>query len=84
MAAISKTIELAGECSPLYKGPDTYILPVQRYLEGFRREDPPAIPQLAVPVAVPNQAFKLAYQTNNPYSQAAGDLIIIAFYSLIG
>ena len=83
LASISKTIELAGEHSPVYTSPDTYILPVQRCLEGFRQEDPLAIPQLAVPVAVPNEAFKIAYQTPNPYSQATGDLILIAFYYLL-
>ena len=60
LAAVSKTIQLAGECSPIYQDHETYILPVQRCLEGFRREDPPAIPQLAVPVSVTTKALKLA------------------------
>ena len=83
LAAISKTIELAGECSPVYQDHEKYILPIQRCLEGFRRDDPPAIAQLAVPVAVPNKALALAYATSCPLQQAAGDLIIIAFYFLL-
>ena len=54
-----------------------------RLLEGYRREDPPSTPQLAVPVAVPEACFKIAYQTNNPINHAVGDLALIAFYYLL-
>ena len=53
LAAISKTIELAGKPSPLYRQENKYQLHLERVIEGFRKVDPPSIPQLAVPVAVP-------------------------------
>ena len=83
LAAISKTCELVGKCSPVYKSEGTYILPVQRLVEGFRRQDPPAIPQMAVPVQVPETARRLAYLTSDPHQQAVGDLTVIAFYYLL-
>ena len=69
LAAISKTIELVGKRSPIYQTEKTYKTPVTRLLEGYRREDPPSTPQLAVPVAVPEACFKMTYKTNNPPPQ---------------
>ena len=53
LAAISKTVELAGEQSQLYRKDNKYRLFVERVIEGFRRNDPPSVPQLAVLVTVP-------------------------------
>ena len=83
LAAISKTIELAGEQSPLYKSHNIYKLPIERLIEGYRREDPPAIPQLALPVIVPNNCYEQAYQTTDKCIRATADLILIAFYYLL-
>ena len=80
LAAISKTCQLVGQQSPVYETEGEYILPIQRLVEGFKRSDPPAIPQMAVPVSVPEMAARLGYITNNPRAQAAGDLTLIAFY----
>ena len=63
LAAISKTIELAGQPSPLYKALNEYILPLERLVEGFRREDPPSIPQLAVPISVPWECHRVATES---------------------
>ena len=52
-------------------------------MEGFKRKDPPAIPQMAVPKEVPEAAQKLAYLTSNARLHAAGDLTVIAFYFLL-
>jgi hypothetical protein len=52
-------------------------------VEGFRREDPPAIPQLAVPITVPNECFRDAMTSADPKEQAIGCLIIIAYYFLL-
>ena len=52
-------------------------------IEGFRRDDPPAIPQLAVPIAVPNLCFEAAMKTESPKDQAIGCLTLIAFYFLL-
>ena len=49
----------------------------------MRREDPPAIPQLAVPVTVPNEMARAGYASTSPLLQAIGDLALIAFYYLL-
>ena len=36
LSAISKTIELGGQPSPIYKAEDTYKVPVVRLIEGMR------------------------------------------------
>lgn len=52
-------------------------------LEGFRREDPPVVPQLAVPVEVPHAAYKTAYSTSCKIEKAKADLALVAFYYLL-
>lgn len=52
-------------------------------VEGFRREDPPSIPQLVVPICVPNACFTAGQMTNDPLSQTTGQLILVAFYYLL-
>jgi hypothetical protein len=52
-------------------------------VEGYRREDPPAIPQLAVPITVPNAAYNAAMESSDPKIQATGCLTLIAFYFLL-
>jgi hypothetical protein len=76
-------MEMAGQQSPIYQAPDEYILPIKRCIEGFRREDPPAVPQLAVPIAVPKEAYRFGYLTSNVRLQAQGDLALIAFFYLL-
>jgi hypothetical protein len=83
LAAISKTIELAGQPSPIYKSEKAYKVPVARLIEGFRREDPAAIPQIAIPIAVPTEALRAAQATSCPKRHAIGDLCIIAFFYLL-
>ena len=83
LAAISKTIELAGQPSQLYRAEGKYQLHLERVVEGFRRADPPAIPQLAVPVIVPHTAFRLAFQTKSAHQRHTGCLILVAFYYLL-
>ena len=69
--------------SPLYRAPKCYTLPIERCIEGMRREDPPAIPQLAVQVTVPNEMARTGYASTSSLLQAIGDLAIIAFYYLL-
>ena len=52
-------------------------------VEGFRREDPPAIPQLAVPILVPNQCYKAGLLSNHSKLKRAGCLTMVAFYYLL-
>ena len=83
LVAISKTIELAGERSPLYRDEGKYNLPIERLVEGFRRNDPPAVPQLAIPISVPNHCYKATLTTADEHFKAAGQLSLIAFYYLL-
>ena len=83
MSAVSKTIELANEPSPIYRAPEVYILPLARCIEGMRRSDEPSIPQLAIPVTVPYECYRRAYATTNHKAQATADLCIIAFFYLL-
>ena len=52
-------------------------------VEGFRRQDPPSIPQLAVPIAVPNQCIQMTQHSTDMANITTADLIIIAFYYLL-
>ena len=52
-------------------------------VEGYRREDPPPIPQLAVPISVPRHCYKAGTISNDQKIMAAGCLTIIAFYYLL-
>ena len=87
LSAISKTIELAGYRSPVYRAPNPYNLTIERAVEGWQREDPPAVPQLAVPVTVPTHLAEEAYSTScdssSNFAQAVADLALIAFYHLL-
>jgi hypothetical protein len=84
LASISKTIQLAGEPSPIYRAENTYHLALQRMVEGFRRQDPPSVPQLAVPITVPNLCYQASLRpTATKQDQAAGQLTLIAFYYLL-
>ena len=83
LAAISKTCQLVGKPSPIFEREGEYILPIKRLVEGFKRVDPPAILQMAVPVSVPEMALELAYEMSSLQKQAAGDLVTIDFYFLL-
>ena len=52
-------------------------------MEGFRREDPPSVPQLAVPVSVAKHAFLSSLSTKSPKARHTGALIIVAFFYLL-
>ena len=84
LSAISKTIELAGFPSPVYQTEKIYKIPVARLIEGYRREDPPAVPQLAIPASVPDHCRKRTYSAgSNEKKKAIGNLTIIAFFYLL-
>ena len=53
LASISKTIQLAGKPSPLYREEVKYHLIIHRMVKGYQLSDPPWVPQLAVPITVP-------------------------------
>lgn len=83
LAAISKTIELAGQPSPLYRAENKYNLHLERIIEGFRRTDPPAIPQLAVPVTVPHESYVTHINDTDPILRRLSCLMLVAFYFLL-
>jgi hypothetical protein len=84
LVAISKTCQLVGKQSPArYTNGGKYILPVERIVEGFKRHYPPAIPQMAIPIDVPEAVLALAYAVGTNTTEAAGDLTIVAFYYLL-
>ena len=49
----------------------------------MRRQDPPAVPQIAVPVTVPNFLGTAGAASSNHKIKALGDLTLIAFYYLL-
>ena len=83
LAAISKTIELAGKPSPIYRTEHKYQLYIERMVEGFRRADPPSVPQLAVPVSVPTTAYDTYLRCNDPVAKRTGCLMLVAFFYLL-
>ena len=67
LSAISQTIQLAGKRSLLYRTDQKqYNLTIERMVEGFRWEDPPSVPQLAVPITVPKACFTASCLQDNP------------------
>lgn len=83
MVAISKTIELAGYKSPVYRANNNYNLQIEWAVKGWRREDPLAIPQLVVPVTVPLQMAEAAYLNGSAFLKAIADLAFIGFFYLL-
>ena len=83
LAAISKTIELAGKPSPIYRADQKYQLLLERQIEGYRRADPPAVPQLAVPVTVPHHCFTEGLASKDVVESTIGSLTMVAFYYLL-
>ena len=67
LAAVSKTTEMAGQPSAIYRGDNKYQLFLKRELEGFRCADPPSVPQLDVPVTVPHAAFEDGITSTDPF-----------------
>jgi hypothetical protein len=52
-------------------------------VEGFRRQDPPSVPQLAVPIVVATTSFEAGIASEDPKLNACGCLVLIAFYYLL-
>ena len=54
LSSITTSIYLVGKFYTFKLTEDKYILPVIRLIVGLRRNNPPPIPQLALPISVPN------------------------------
>ena len=87
LRAIGATFELAEQPNPTYNpytiNKATYWKRISQLLETYRREDPPAQAQLAVPVTVAHYHAHLANKTTDPQQQATSHLTNIAFYYLL-
>jgi hypothetical protein len=83
ITAINQTIQLAGQQTPLYKAEQKYQLTIKSMIKGWQHDDPPATPQLAVPISVPNTCFEATFKTDHLGTQATGSLCIIAFFYLL-
>ena len=53
-----QTCELDIGNNPLYRAPERYIKPLELLFAGYRKEDPIPVPEIAVPVGVPNHCWK--------------------------
>ena len=83
LGAISKNIEMGGKISPIYREPGKYLLPLERLIEVYRRDDPPPTPRLAVPVSVVEYIFiKEIYTKATAKLTARRELALIAMYFL--
>jgi hypothetical protein len=83
LAAISKTTELGGQPSPIYKAEKTYKVSVTRLVEGMRQQDLQAVVQIAVPISIPNEVLQVAQASAFQKQLAVGNLTIIAFFYLL-
>ena len=87
LRAIGATFELAEQPNPTYNpytiNKATYWKRISQLLETYKREDPPAQAQLAVPVTVAHYHAHLANKTTDPQQQATSHLTNIAFYYLL-
>ena len=51
-------------------------------MEDFEQDDPPPIPQLAVPVPVPRMAYNDGHCDGSSKQNKIGNLTLVAFYFL--
>ena len=78
--AINQTCHLDRGKEPLYRSPGKYLKPLEIIFSGFTREDDAPVPELVVPVGVPNQCVAVGQcSAATPKDATIGDLVIIAF-----
>ena len=73
--AISTTMQLEGQPSPLVETQGNYSKAISQLLEGYKREDPPLEPKLAVLVTIPNHLAQ--HNGRTQLQQAVGNLVLI-------
>ena len=56
---------------------------IQLMVEGYRRADPPYVPQLAVSITVPQHSFKAALRSTDSLVRTVGCLAIIKLFYLL-
>ena len=83
LRSIASKFLLDGEQSPLGTPKSGYPKAIQQLLEGYRQEDPPSQPKIAVPLTVPCFIFQKGMLSTCPRAKAAGDLALIVLYYLL-
>ena len=83
LADIGKTVEMDFLPNPIYCAPPKYHLQIERCVEGMRRKDPLAFPQLALPGIVPEEMARSDYADHFPKERAICDFSVITFYHLL-
>ena len=82
--AIGQTCELDLGVNPLYRAHERYLKQVELMFAGFKRDDPIPVPEIAVPVSVPEECAKMGLTSAaTEKEKAVGDLAIIAFFYLL-
>ena len=82
--AIGQTCEMERGYNPLYRAPERYLRPIELMFAGFRRDDTIPVPEIAVPVSVPQQCAMAGLSAAaTPKDEAIGDLALISFYYLL-
>ena len=82
--AVGQTCELDIGNNPLYRAPERYLKPLELQFAGFRKEDPIPVPEIAVPVTVPNHVWSTRHHAAaTHHDRTVGDLTLIAFYYLL-
>ena len=82
LRSISTQLQLDGNQNPLVNSEGKYPKAISQILEGFRRDDSPTQPMLAVPLSVPVYLLSAA-KFKSKKDKAVADLAIIAFYFLL-
>ena len=69
--------------NPLCRTDQRCHKPIERQINGHKKEDPPPRPQLAVPRRAPKWLLEKGLRSTSKKHQAIGDLVAIAFYYLL-
>jgi hypothetical protein len=83
LRAVGKTFEMDGLPNPTYRSEGKYWLQLERLIEAYRRQDPPAQHKLAVPVSLITYLHGLGQTSPSDKVQAVCDMASIAFYFLL-
>jgi integrase len=83
LCAIGKSFEMDGRPNPTYRCEGKYWLQLERLIEAYRRQDPPAQHKLAVPVSLVEHLQDLRKTSSSEKVITVCDMSTIAFYYLL-
>ena len=82
--AIGQTCEMDLVRNPLYRAPNQYLKPLEVMFAGYRKEDPLPMPEISIPVGVPEQiAYIGLHSAATQKEKAVGDWALISFYYIL-